>query len=185
MTFLVGLAGQKRSGKSTVAGLLRSRHGFAEPLAFADALRDCVEHVDPIVDPSTGRRYGDVVADIGYERAKDRYPEVRLTLQRLGEVIRFYDPEFWLSIVQDRVVELAGAAGVVVADVRYPNEAHQIRALGGRVVEVRRPAQGGAPDPHPSEQPLPVGLVDAVLENDSTPEVLAGRVAALVGGGLS
>lgn len=53
-----------------------------------------------------------------------------------------------------------------ITDLRYPNEAERVRAIGGVVIEVTRP--GTESDGHASEQPLPRDLVDYTLANDSS-----------------
>ena len=63
---------------------------------------------------------------------------------------------------------------VVITDLRYPNEAERIKALGGVIWEVKRP--GIESDGHASEQPLPDALVDYVILNDGDIDNLRGRV---------
>lgn len=55
---------------------------------------------------------------------------------------------------------------LTIGDVRFPNEAERIIALGGEVWEVIRP--GAASDGHASEQPLPRHLVTRQIVNDGT-----------------
>jgi hypothetical protein len=63
---------------------------------------------------------------------------------------------------------------VCVTDVRYPNEAQRVKALGGVVWEVLRP--GTESDGHATETPLPPYLVDYKIINDGDLDVLEGRV---------
>src|SRR4051794_29167915 len=64
-------------------------------------------------------------------------------------------PEFWSRAwTSSAKAALArGAPGIVVEDCRFPNEAEAIRALGGRIIRILRPADAlldvGA---HPSEK---------------------------------
>lgn len=62
--------------------------------------------------------------------------------------------------------EYAGVDILVITDVRYPNEADRVKALGGEVWEIQRP--GLTSDGHVTEQPLPDELVDRVIVNDGT-----------------
>lgn len=62
-----------------------------------------------------------------------------------------------------------------VTDVRYPNEAERVLALGGEVWEVVRP--GLEPDGHASEQPLARELVTRVIDNSGTLGDLRNNVA--------
>lgn len=55
---------------------------------------------------------------------------------------------------------------LAITDLRYPNEAERVLALGGEVWEVVRP--GLESDGHASEQPLPRQLVTRTIDNNST-----------------
>lgn len=71
-----------------------------------------------------------------------------------------------------------GVDVLCLTDLRYPNEAERVKALGGVVWEVLRP--GLESDGHPSEQPLPRHLVDLQIVNDGTPQDLFQRVVEAI-----
>ena len=88
---LIGLAGRKRHGKNRAATHLLDL-GY-RPVAFADPLRELVAAIDPIIEqaPDTERygegytvRYSEAITDLGYEAAKDDFPEVRRALVDTG-----------------------------------------------------------------------------------------------------
>ena len=97
-----------------------------------------------------------------------------------GEARRIFGDTFWIDQVLPNVSPIEGWAGtlahealeaaypgvdlLVVTDVRYPNEALRVKALGGQVWEIVRP--GLVSDGHSSEIPLDPSLVDLVIEND-------------------
>lgn len=56
-----------------------------------------------------------------------------------------------------------GVDTLCITDLRYPNEAERVRALGGKVWEVVRPGQ--VSDGHDSEQTLDRALVDRTILN--------------------
>jgi hypothetical protein len=66
-----------------------------------------------------------------------------------------------------------------ITDLRYPNEADRIKALGGVVWEIVRP--GLESDGHSSEQPLPHELVDWQVLNDGGLLDLRDRVNEAIG----
>lgn len=75
------------------------------------------------------------------------------------------------GILRDLVLEDAFDCDVlVVTDVRFPNEAQRIRALGGKVWKIDADARLGPlpPDSHPSEHGLPDSFVDAKIFNNET-----------------
>ncbi|QWY81846.1 deoxynucleoside monophosphate kinase [Microbacterium phage Honk] len=87
---LFGLVGIKRSGKDSIADTLVGEYGYKRA-AFATPLRAFTEAADPIVGheldgPYRVRavHYTEAIDGLGYELAKERYPEVRRILQTLG-----------------------------------------------------------------------------------------------------
>jgi len=77
----------------------------------------------------------------------------------------------WLKLQAD-VAEVAKRGtpvtqGMVITDVRFPNEAHWILSEGGIVLNIDRPGVGPQSD-HASEKPLPKELVSAVIANHGT-----------------
>lgn len=166
---LIGLTGLKRSGKSTAAKYLVDVYGFTE-LSFAEPLKSMALDVDPIVhvrDDFKGRRVyrlSEVVEEFGWEEAKDRFPEVRRFLQRLGtEGVRSHlGVNTWADIVEGAIEDIRSddyyhrngeTTPIVIADVRFENEAEVVVRHGGVVVEVRRlPVVSLPEDAHASEQ---------------------------------
>lgn len=180
----IGLTGKARSGKSTVAEILRRDHGFTV-VSFADTLRDMALAIDPLIQaPITGQvwRLSEVVKWGGWERAKDIYPEVRRFLQRLGtEGVRDHlDQDAWVRAWSVKVGCISDAGDVVAADVRFPNEAAAvIRGFGGEVWRIERP---DLVDPsraagHVSEAGIPDHLITLTIVNDGSLDDLASAVA--------
>lgn len=71
---------------------------------------------------------------------------------------------------------------LVIADVRYPNEATRIKAVDGVNWEVLRP--GCEPDGHISEKPLSRGLIDWQIDNSGNLENLNHEVEIAIEGTL-
>ncbi|WP_405793355.1 hypothetical protein [Streptomyces sp. NBC_01506] len=173
----VALMGRAGSGKDTVGARLVQQFAFAR-VAFADPLRDMALSLDPVVayEP-TGYgplpiRLSDVVRRDGWHQAKHR-PEVRRTLQRLGQSVRNQDDEYWLHAALAKV-DVADRWGlpVVVTDTRYVNEAEALQARGALLVRVERPGKHGPAGKderqHTSETELDDFPADAVLTNAGT-----------------
>lgn len=168
MTELIGLSGYARTGKDTVAQIL-GEHGYRRA-SFADKLRDAVLALDPMVDLSPDSSYSCInlsclIEEIGWEAAKDAYPDVRRLLQRMGTDVgrAFFGQDVWADLA---MAGLEPGGRYVFTDVRFPNEADAIRAREGHLWRVRRP--GFAPvNAHPSETALDCYRFDWIVENDS------------------
>lgn len=137
----IGIIGKARSGKDTAAAHLVQRYAYTR-LAFADPLKEMALRVNPLIPLSSKvhGRLADLVKGVGWEYAKDTYPEVRRLLQQIGQAQRELEEDYWLRLLLRKV---AGAAKlnmpVVVTDVRYLNEARVLRRQGFKLVRIVRP----------------------------------------------
>lgn len=178
MMKIIGLTGQKRSGKDTVAGLIEMhtsrpwqksmlRESFAGPIRSAVAgmlgwsMAELEEHKElPLarLDNTTPRH---MMQTMGTEWGRQMILSdlwVRLLEVRLEKEINygFYDVG-------------------VITDVRFENEAKMIKSMDGIILRVVRPGLP-PPDGHSSETPLPDDLVDATIVNDGTISELSAKV---------
>lgn len=167
---IVGLAGAKGTGKTTVAQTMRAEFsgGAVCIMSFADPIRDMLVALlrRAGYDEATARALlGDADSK---ERplacAQGRSP--RYLMQTLGTEWgrRVVSEDLWTGIAESRArAELdSGVALVIFDDVRFEGERAAIERLGGRVFELRR---GSVPyaDSHVSETPLPFLDADRVL----------------------
>jgi hypothetical protein len=170
----IALTGLARSGKDSVAARLVERHGYVR-VAFADALKAAALHTDPYIPLPAARvttRLSALVERIGWELAKDRYPEVRRYLQEYGQTVREIQPMFWIKAAGDAVRDAWDAGKpVVVTDVRYVNEADFLTVQGFQVTRVTRPGQ--EPGAHVSERQMLDYPADREIVNDGSLEDLA------------
>lgn len=178
----IALIGRARSGKDTVAARLVTK-GFTR-VAFADPLKAAALNINPYVPTTYGVtvRLQSLIADVGWEYAKDNYPEVRRLLQYTGQTVRDIDRGFWVRAALATIADIWSP--VVVSDVRYPNEADALRSAGFRLVRIIRttagPLPGGA-SRHSSETALDRYRypADDVIRNNGTLEDLYAQVDAL------
>ena len=142
---LIGLHGYAGSGKSLIAQeILTKFPGVVLP--FAEALKQ-------------------VALSLGWNGEKDQ--KGRRLLQILGtEVCReCIDINYWVHKWRERYYQIPLDATVLVDDVRFPNEAECIRALGGKVFHIKRRKVSRWYD-HASEAELPPDLIDQAIDND-------------------
>lgn len=184
---VIGFCGFAQSGKDESAKVLMEL-GWKR-LAFADALRDSVYNLNPLVDlPNIGRaaapgsvatRVQTIIDTIGWDVAKVQYPEIRGLLQRMGtEVGRtLYGESFWV----DRVLaQMTPDHDYVITDVRFPNEVAAVRYDGGKVIRIYREGVG-AVNSHVSDQGINDLEFDSVIMNDGSLEDLKASVLVAAG----
>lgn len=167
---IVGISGYARSGKDTLANQLVDHLGW-ERHGFADALRDVLYALNPIVQVEDGTIAVQHLVDLhGWEEAKDQCAGsmfgTRALLQRLGTDAgrRILGDTIWIDVL---CAKLAGGADYVVPDVRFPNEADALRSRGALVIRIERPGYGPA-NTHPSETSMDAHPFDGLIVNDGT-----------------
>lgn len=186
---IIGLTGVAQSGKSTIADYLKSAYGFKE-YGFAEGVRLALYRMNPMV--LSEARHGqltqvvtqnlqEIVDDFGWDEAK-KIPMVRQLLQRMGtEAGRdTHGEDVWVNRTFDQMMKECGwdwkfehdklvkycTEDVVIADVRFDNEAERIKHHGGVVIKVDR---GNKPiNSHSSEQGIDATLIDVTFRNEGT-----------------
>jgi hypothetical protein len=160
---LIGLTGKARSGKDTVAGMLKDAFQV-ETLAFARPLKEGLKTMLNLTDEHVhGSLKETVIEDFG--------KSPRQMLQTLGtdwgrELVT---NDIWLIVAQRQIAAwLDEDKSVVITDVRFDNEADLIRKLGGSVWHVRR-NDAQAVNAHASE----AGVLfhsdtDKIIDNNGT-----------------
>ena len=172
---VIGVSGWARTGKDTVAAHLVEKYGYTR-MSFADPMREALRRLDPLitVGEMRGASLSSAVAGLGWEELKSLSPDVRGLMQRMGtEVGRdMFGQNFWVDAAIDSIED---GSKVVFADVRFPNEAEAIKALGGEVWRVMRPEVGPANE-HISETALDNYSFDMYIYNNTTVEDLYNAV---------
>lgn len=143
---IIGLKGKPGSGKSTAAAFIINK-GYAKT-SFAEPLKRMLEAIGverlAVVDQARKEEPCNILSGVTPRRA----------MQLLGtEWGRVLHPDFWVNIWRNRVASIQALGyGVVVDDLRFPNEAAAVRALGGFVIEIVNPnAEVIATGDHPAE----------------------------------
>ena len=177
---LIGIAGYARSGKSTVATAVHEvTDGDYVIREFKEALQQVLLAQNPLVHKVGHVEYRlvEVVEELGWDGAKDAYPEVRRLMIDLGTkgCRQFIGDDVWLQATFRTVGD---DDRCVFTDCRFPNEAKAIKRFGGQVWRIERPGFGPI-NGHPSEHALDDFPFDRVINNDATPDAL--RRAVLLG----
>jgi hypothetical protein len=164
---VIGIAGWARSGKDTVADYLVNKYEY-EKVSFSTPMKEAMYRLNPriTVNESVNNPIRIGVDVYGWEGLKERSPDVRGLLQRFGTEVgrEMFGEDFWVDYALNSIVD---GTKVVIADVRYPNEADAIKALGGKVYRVERDGVGPANE-HASENALEGYEFDGSIRNDGT-----------------
>lgn len=174
---VVGIMGYAGSGKTTVANILRERHGYKGP-----HIKRPLVHMAETLLYHLGIAPAEIVSYLDGAKKRDVIPELGISgtelQQQIGSWGRSVREDLWLSawcVAADRILNKGGR--VVQESVRHTNEADSIRARGGMIVLIERPGVGRLND-HESEN-IPTDP-DAIIHNSGSVVDLRGRVADLV-----
>jgi len=171
---IIGLSGYAQSGKNTVADILVDYHGFTQ-LAFADAIREFVYRINPMVACSPTGYLQDLVNLKGWDEAKQE-PQVRRLLQDTGEAGRdMIDEYLWVALTLSQIKDPQDGR-YVITDVRFPNEAAALSSQGGQIWRIERPGVDAVND-HISETALDAWVFDETILNDGTIEDLKKKIS--------
>jgi dephospho-CoA kinase len=121
----IALTGKIRSGKSTVSNHLCIRHSFNE-VAFGDALKKNAHATFPWVS---------------------EFSKPRALYQQFGQLMRQIEPDVWIKhaelavkgAIDFRVNTGSEKMGVVITDLRQPNEYEWCRNNGYTIIRVTAP----------------------------------------------
>ena len=175
---LIGLAGRAGSGKSTIAAELWDEYRFFET-SFAGRVKDVVATM-----------FGWDRLDLEDRTFKETVdPKFGITprtaLQKVGQGMKQqFGDDIWVTLWRQVYDELAGSHDVVVSDVRFENEAAEVRRLGGTIVHVLRddlPQVNGVLNDE-TERGIEPLFEDEVLDNNSSLEGLYRGVSGLMKG---
>lgn len=172
---LIGISAPKQSGKSTLAKHLESK-GF-EHYSFAQPIKEALS----------------VITGLPYDWF-DNQETKELPIAFLGNVTGRYmaqtlgsewarnliNTDFWTIIAAQRLDSmLKSGKNIVIADVRFENEADMIRKEGGVIIHLKRTGRYFNTD-HVSEAGIEEKENDLIIYNDSTIEALQDQVDTLL-----
>lgn len=155
---IIGVGHKARHGKNTFAAHVADRFGSKYNIVvsgFADALKKEASQIgmDTLAD-----RYGvELSADVDMSDplCQTQYGKQPKVLQAHGQGMRKSNPWYWINKVKEYAESLPDKTILVVADMRYKNEALWVKESGGVTVKVCR---AGFVDP--SRDPNHISEVD-------------------------
>lgn len=161
--FLIGLTGYAGSGKDTVRDILQHRHDF-DGIAFADPIRDMLTALLESIGLDTSW--------LTERELKEKpIPGLGLSYRQMAQALgtewgRTLKESMWLDIAKAKIAMYReyDSQGIVISDVRFPNEAAWVKEQGGVIWRVVRP--GIQPvRAHASEDLIATLPCDYVVDN--------------------
>lgn len=154
---IVGLAGKKQVGKSTIAKALVG-HGYAE-YSFAHPIKLALS-----VMLNKPYSWFDDQATKELPMTEFGGVSARQMMQTLGTEWgrSMIHPDFWLMVAKQH---LTSDQDWVISDIRFENEAQFIRDMGGVVIHIERDTDTISQDNHASESGVAVHAEDFTFLN--------------------
>jgi hypothetical protein len=174
---IIGLSGYAQVGKDTVAQILVEDYGYTR-IGFADTIKKAAYLLDPIITLD-GVRLAHAVDRYGWDGAK-QVPEVRRILQVLGSEIGrdLIDPQIWVELTMHSVHQ---DDKIVISDVRFRNEAEEIKWKHGEIWRISRIQKGAPVNVHRSETDMDSWDFDEYVSNNGSIDNLKQEVALIMG----
>ena len=166
----IALMGRAGAGKDTAAEYLRRTYDF-QPYAFAAPIKAMLETLLVEMDLDYAHLHEPALKQ---EPIAELYGiSGRELMTSLGNWGRSQHPQLWIRAAQRALgLPLSPVAPrIVLTDVRYPNEAAWVRAMGGRIWRIQRDALPTVPQ-HSSEWSQHDIVPDVTITNDLTREAL-------------
>ena len=161
---IIGVHGQKGSGKDELFKIFKSLNSTYKKVAFADPIKDEFLKI-----------FGLDEADYDYFKRStitydDREIEGRKIVRGIGMLMRGYDDEQFNRRVHDFCVL---NKNVVVTDVRFDNEYNMLHKEDAVLIKIKRELPS---DEHVTEVEMPDEMFEIVIENNGTLEELTNKI---------
>ena len=184
---IIGLLGEKHSGKDTAGNYLISNHQFMR-YAFGDPVKDIckilfslsdLQLTDPsmkeIVDTRWGLRPRDMFQRIGTEFGQmgiiKLFPELKTKIKYRELWVRLF--EEWLKQQE--------TTNIIITDVRFKHEVECIKKYGGTIIKINRNTSND--DAHLSETELNLISDDMItysIDNNNTLDDLYSQLDTII-----
>ncbi len=168
---IIGITGKAGSGKDLAAGIIKQHWQPAVIIRFSDHLKNLVSLATDI-DPA--------LMNLQVEKSKVLEnpafggDTLRDALVKVGLAVRDVYPDFWVACAMNMIPDTHDYGGDVLSifpDVRFRNEAREIKRRGGLILRIHRP---GLPDgDNVSETEMNDIVADLEYLNYGTPADLA------------
>lgn len=169
---LIGLAGRAGTGKSTIARLLCEQHAFVE-ITLAEPIKRALA---AMLDLPRAYLEDRATKDTPIDWLSNTTPQRLMQTLRNGWGRQIIADDLWLILARRRIERIAAQpahmhiAGIVISDLRYPDEAQFVRDMGGTVWHIVRPAP--PVEAHSSEAGITAQPGDRTCDNTGDLDLL-------------
>ncbi len=176
---VIALTGPKGSGKDTVADIIVNNYQHVTRVAFADPIKNVVQHIFKL-DQTNNDQYDRIkrsrIEICGGDRETTwKNVDGRHVVREIGMIMRSYDPSQFTRYVSNQIIQARERSRIfVVTDLRFDNEYIMMKEYGAEIVKITRPDYHY--DGHITERGFNDYLVDRIINNDSSLEVLKDQV---------
>jgi hypothetical protein len=167
---LIAFTGSAGSGKDTAAGFLIAEKGY-EKLSFAGTLKDALAAIfgwqrDMLEGSTLASREWREQPDEWWSSALGRIITPRKMLQEWGTDVgrNAFHSDIWILSAQRQILQNPNKK-YVITDCRFENEARALKALGGKLIGIRR-CNATKISLHASEAGLAEKWLDDVIDNN-------------------
>ena len=134
----IAITGKMRSGKSELAGHLERKHGFKR-VSFGESLKYYADilFADSEAFPIEYEEFGEPCPFDGKRPKRAKKP--RRLYQLFGQKMRELDADIWIRHAEKSAetwAELRSTRGIVIDDLRQPNEYEWAKANGYTIIRV-------------------------------------------------
>lgn len=140
---VIGISGKKGAGKDLFYASVKAMSPSARRVAFADYLKHITRQQFGLSIEQTDGHLKEKPTKYGTGKyTLDKLEEIMWTPRQimidLGQFYRSVDPMFWLNKAFQVIKGYPSGTIVIVTDVRFPNEANEIKKHGGYMVRLQR-----------------------------------------------
>ena len=172
---IIGLAGNKGSGKDTVADFLVQDHGF-DRVAFADPVHKKVKFLLQLKDHNEYNQVKRTKLTWQDNKGDIHFIDGRHLIREIGMLMLSYNKDQFTQYVESRFFKMNGR--VVVTDMRFDHEHFMLKRNNAIFCKVKRP--GFVSDNHITEKGFNDSEMHFIVENDSSIKALRKKVNELV-----
>lgn len=171
---IIALSGKARSGKTTAAEQIAALNPIYHVVSFAEPIKQMIAAEFPdLVTMDDLRNHKKKVLNINGQNMT-----VRELMIQFGRMYRGIDADFWVKKLMRTAEPLFHAGhGIIIDDLRYPNEFQILTKMGARIIRVERPGIELIDDP--SETLLDNHSFREYLRNDGSEDDYRRQVMAL------